>query len=150
MDIQLTIKNVTPEAYGDLKEFLAKHAERVTLDTLWTPERAERYYRQLPDRARKIVREAAVRDGYVSADDLRDTEDSSLRGHSAALKRVLERGERKGWWPPEMPAPIQPQGKGFGKVDGYRMPDDLVGVFFTAIKKVGDQMGAANITTGQE
>ncbi|MFE4206061.1 hypothetical protein ACFRSX_32920 [Streptomyces goshikiensis] len=150
MDIQLTIRNVTPEAYDDLKEFLSKHAERVTLDTEWTPERAERYYRQLPDRARKIVRAAAIRDGYVSADDLRDTEDSSLRGHSTALKQVLERGERKGWWPPEMPAPIEPQGKGFGKVDGYRMPDDLVGVFFTAIKKVSNQMAAVNITTGQE
>ncbi|MFG2298484.1 hypothetical protein [Streptomyces sp. NPDC048603] len=149
MDIQLTITNVTPEAYDDLKEFLAKHAARVTLDAKWTRERAERYYRQLPDRAKKIVREAAVRDGYVSADDLRDTEDSSLRGHSAALKQVLERGERNAWWPHEMPAPIQPQGKGFGKVDGYRMPDELVGIFFAAIKKVHDQAAAAKSTTGR-
>ncbi|MEU6756018.1 hypothetical protein [Streptomyces sp. NPDC046685] len=134
MDILLTIKNATPEAYVDLKAFLAKHADRVTLDAEWTLERAERYYRALPDRAQKILREAAVRGGYVSADELRAGEDSSLRGHSAALKQVLERGERKGWWPLEMQPPIQPQGPGFGKVVGYRMPDALVSVFSKVIK----------------
>ncbi|MFF4323267.1 hypothetical protein [Streptomyces sp. NPDC001568] len=138
MEILLTIKNPTPECFEDLKDFLAKHATHVTLDTEWTPERAERYYRALPARAQKIVREAAIRDGYVSAEDLRDSEGSSLRGHSAALKQVLERGERKGWWPSGMPAPVLPQGPGFGKVIGYRMPDDLVGTFFTAIKSVLD------------
>jgi hypothetical protein len=34
-----------------------------------------------------------------------------------------------------MPAPIEAQGPGFGKVVGYRMPDSLVQTFFTAIKK---------------
>lgn len=33
-----------------------------------------------------------------------------------------------------MQAPIEPQGPGFGKVVGYRMPDDLVQTFYTAIK----------------
>jgi hypothetical protein len=88
------------------------------------------------ERARRIIKEAANRDGgYVSADDLRDSEDSSLRGHSAALKRLLDRGARDGWWPNGMEAPIQAQGPGFGKVVGYRMPDHLIEVFRGAANK---------------
>ncbi|MEU9349002.1 hypothetical protein AB0D74_48180 [Streptomyces sp. NPDC048278] len=55
-----------------------------------------------------------------------------MRGHSGALKRILERGVREGWRPDGMKTPIQPQGPGFGKVKGYRMPGDLVRTFFTA------------------
>ncbi|MFC5170627.1 hypothetical protein [Streptomyces mutomycini] len=103
------------------------------VDTTWDRERARRYYLALPTRAQRILKEAAKRDGYVSADDLRDNEDSSLRGHSAALKRILDRGIREGWWPDGMEAPIQAQGPGFGKVVGYRMPDHLISVFRMAI-----------------
>jgi hypothetical protein len=34
-----------------------------------------------------------------------------------------------------MQAPVEPQGPGFGKVVGYRMPDSLVEIFYSAIKK---------------
>ncbi|MFJ4866568.1 MULTISPECIES: hypothetical protein [unclassified Streptomyces] len=137
MEIVLTLKDPTEDCYDDLKTFLAKHAATVRLDNDWTPERAEQYYAALPTRAQNILREAAIHDGYVSADSLRDTESSSLRGHTASLKQVLERGARKGWWPTDMPAPIEPQGPGFGKVVGYRMPNALVSVFFAAVKRAG-------------
>jgi hypothetical protein len=39
-----------------------------------------------------------------------------------------------GRWPEGMQLPIEPQGPGFGKVAGYRMPADLVQTFYTAIK----------------
>lgn len=34
-----------------------------------------------------------------------------------------------------MQPPIEAQGPGFGKVVGYRMPDDLVEVFYTAVRR---------------
>ncbi|MFJ4343332.1 hypothetical protein [Streptomyces sp. NPDC088915] len=131
--ITVTVDQPTPEFQERLLALLAEHAAYVEVDTTWDRERARRYYLALPDRAQRILKEAATRDGYVSADDLRDGEDSSLRGHSAALKRILDRGVREGWWPHGMEAPIQAQGPGFGKVVGYRMPDHLTSVFRMAI-----------------
>lgn len=138
LEITVTIKNPTGDFQDRLLALLAEHASTVKLDTTWTVERAEDYYRSLPARARRIVKEAVIRDGYVPAEELRDDENSSLRGHSAALSRALRRGFMRGEWPENMRSPIEAQGPGFGKVVGYRMPDDLVQVFFTAIKKTED------------
>jgi hypothetical protein len=134
MRITVTIEQPTGDFQKKLLTLLAEHAAEVDLDATWTVPRAEQYYRSLPARARRIVKEAVIRDGYVPAEDLRDDENASLRGHSAALKRAIQRGFMLGKWPENMPAPIEPQGPGFGKVVGYRMPDDLVQTFFTAIK----------------
>ncbi|MEV6165797.1 hypothetical protein AB0L71_28560 [Streptomyces sp. NPDC052052] len=138
MKITVTIDQPTGDFQDRLLALLAEHAATVELDATWTVERAESYYRCLPARARRIVREAVTRDGYVPADELRDDENSSLRGHSAALSRALRRGFRRGEWPENMQSPIEAQGPGFGKVVGYRMPDDLVQIFHTAIKKTDD------------
>jgi len=135
LKITVTVDEPTPEFQTRLLALLAENTGHVEVDATWTPERAERYCLALPKRARRIVKEAANRDGYVSADDLRDDEDSSLRGHSAALKRLLDRGARDGWWPTGMEPPIQAQGPGFGKVVGYRMPDHLINVFRDAANK---------------
>lgn len=138
MQITVTVTNPTTDFQDQLLALLQQHADHVHLDTTWTIERAQQYYRTLPPRAQDIVREAACNNGFVSDDDLR-REGSSLRGHSGALKRILERGVREGWWPDGMQTPIQPQGPGFGKVKGYRMPDDLVDTFFTAIDRHNKQ-----------
>ncbi|MGW2843973.1 hypothetical protein [Streptomyces sp. NPDC001274] len=134
MKITVVIDQPTGDFQDRLLTLLAEHAASVEIDTTWTIERAERYYRSLPARARRIVKEAAIRDGYVPADELRDKPDDSLRGHSGALSRALTRGVTRGDWPETMTPPIEPQGPGFGKVAGYRMPDDLVQTFFTAVK----------------
>lgn len=133
MKITVTVEDPTDDFQERLLALLAEHAGQVHTDTTWTKERASRYYLALPGRAQRIVKEAADRKGYVSADDLRDGKDTSLRGHSAALKRILDRGVREGWWPDGMEPPIQAQGPGFGKVVGYRMPDHLTSVFRMAI-----------------
>jgi hypothetical protein len=135
MRITVTIDQPTGDFQAKLLALLAEHTADVEMDTAWTVERAEDYYRSLPARARRIVREAVIRDGYVPAEELRNDENSSLRGHSAALSRALQRGFMRGLWPENMPAPIEAQGPGFGKVVGYRMPDDLVQTFFTAIDR---------------
>lgn len=134
MRITLTVEDPTGDFQGKLLDLLKEHASQVHIDTTWTRDRARRYYLALPARAQRILKEAATRDGgFVSAEDLRDSEDSSLRGHAAPLKRILERGVREGWWPDGMEPPIQAQGPGFGKVVGYRMPEDLTSVFRMAI-----------------
>lgn len=134
MRITVTIDQPTGDFQERLLALIAEHVSDVEQDTAWTIPRAESYYRSLPARARRIIREAAIRDGYVPAEELRDDEDSSLRGHSAALKRALQRGVTMGRWPDGMQAPVEPQGPGFGRVVGYRMPDELVSTFFTAIE----------------
>lgn len=143
MKITVTVEDPSGDFQAKLLALLSEHAEHVEADTAWTIERAARYYNALPQRAQRILTEAAARDGYVPAEDLRDDGDGSLRGHSAALKQALERGARNGWWPEGMQAPIQPQGPGFGKVVGYRMPDALVDTFFTAIHGVNSSQKAA-------
>ncbi|MEE1769270.1 hypothetical protein PUR34_14195 [Streptomyces sp. JV185] len=136
MKITVTIDQPTSDFQERLLELLAEHAATVELDSTWTAERAEQYYRSLPKRARRIVKLAVAGDGYVASDDLRDEENTSLRGHSAALKRLLQRGAMRGLWPEKIQAPIRPQGPGFGKVVGYAMDDDLIQVFFTAVRNV--------------
>ncbi|MER7090018.1 MULTISPECIES: hypothetical protein [Streptomyces rochei group] len=138
MRITVTIDEPTTDFQDRLLALLKDHAAHVEVDTTWTVERALQYYRSLPVRARDIVKGAVAGDGFVSDDELR-TDGSSLRGHSGALKRILQRGVREGWWPAGMQAPIQAQGPGFGKVKGYRMPDALVQTFFTAIDRYNKQ-----------
>jgi hypothetical protein len=136
MRITVTVDDPTGDFQGKLLDLLAEHAPQVAVDAVWTVERATRYYRELPARARDIVRLAAAQDGLVEADELRTNGDGSLRGHSGALKRTLERGVRQGWWPDGMKPPIEPQGPGFGKVKGYLMPTELVDIFSAAADNI--------------
>lgn len=136
LKITVTIDHPTHDFQQRLLALLAEHASEVEVDATWTPERAEQYYRSLPQRARRIVKLCVAGDGYVASEDLRDDETTSLRGHSAALKRLLQRGALRGLWPENIHPPITPVGPGFGKVVGYGMDEDLVPAFFTAIRNV--------------
>ncbi|WP_030871013.1 hypothetical protein [Streptomyces sp. NRRL S-37] len=138
MRITVTVDDPTDDFRDRLLALLEEHAAHVDVDATWTVERAVRYYRTLPARAGHIVQLAAGRGGFVGDDELR-TDGGSLRGHSGALKRVLERGIREGWWPAGMRPPIQAQGPGFGKVKGYSMPADLVDVFSAAVDQCGER-----------
>lgn len=134
MKITVTVEEPTDDFQDRLLALLAENASQVNVDTTWNRERARRYYLALPARAQRIIKETATREGgFVSADDLRDAQDSSLRGHAAPLKRILEKGVREGWWPNGMELPIQAQGPGFGKVRGYLMPEHLRSVFRMAV-----------------
>lgn len=139
MRITVTIDQPSGDFQAKLLALLAEHAAEVELDTAWTVPRAENYYTRLPPRAQRIVRESIARGGYVAADDLRDTPDASLRGHSGALTRALASGAMAGEWPDGMPLPVLAQGPGFGKVAGYRMPDELLDVFRTAVSNIDGQ-----------
>ncbi|MGW3308231.1 hypothetical protein ACWDG9_16780 [Streptomyces sp. NPDC001073] len=134
MQILLSVTDPTPGFEEDLRQLLARHAAHVTFDASWTPDRARRYFETLGPRARNILVEAVSRDGFVPADALRTEQEPNLRGHSGGLKSVYEKGVAKGWWPDGMEIPVRPVGPGFGKVAGYQMPEELVPVFFQAIR----------------
>jgi hypothetical protein len=131
------------EPTGDFQDrllaLLADYSGSIEVDATWTVPRAETYYLRLPPKARRIVRAAVARGGYVSADDLRDEATTSLRGHSGALTKALHSGAAGGDWPDGMALPILAQGPGFGKVAGYRMPDELLDIFRTAITNTDGQ-----------
>ncbi|MFH9090430.1 hypothetical protein [Streptomyces sp. NPDC017673] len=133
MEIILTVKEPSKEFQRDLLALLARHADQVRMDSDWDDERAARFYESLPARARRIIQGAVAGGGFVSADALRLTPDASLRGHAGALKQTLERGVRMGWWPEGMRPPVKPVGPGFGKVQGYRMPADLLEIFSSVL-----------------
>lgn len=136
MRITVTVDDPTPEFQGKLLALLADHVPDVETDTAWTEERATQYYRMLPARARRIVKEAVQRGGMVPADALRDKPDDSLRGHSAPLSRILQRGKMLKRWPEAMKQPVKGVGPGFGKVEGYEISADLITVFKAAIRNV--------------
>ncbi|BFP50045.1 hypothetical protein KCMC57_64130 (plasmid) [Kitasatospora sp. CMC57] len=144
--MKLIIEDPTPEFHEQLLSLLADHAAYVEIqtDATWTPDRASLYWNSLPPRAQRILREAVLHNGFVSADLLRE-DGKSLRGHSGPLNSALERGFRKGWWPDGMRSPIQPQGPGFGQVVGYRIPDDLIEVFEEAIVDTTHQSALAEV-----
>ncbi|MFD8839750.1 hypothetical protein [Streptomyces griseofuscus] len=139
MRITVTVDEPTPEFQAKLLALLADHAQDVEADTTWTEERATHYYRMLPVRARRIVKEAVQRGGLVPSEALRDNPDDSLRGHSAPLSRILQRGKMSKRWPEAMKQPVTGVGPGFGKVEGYEIDRDLIPVFETAIRNVEEK-----------
>ncbi|MFJ9845881.1 hypothetical protein ACIRYZ_36650 [Kitasatospora sp. NPDC101155] len=134
--LQLTIDAATEEDLARAHAFLAHYAGTVTVDQddTWTPERAERYYLALSPRSQYILEEALGRGGYVAATKLRGEDGTdSLKGWSNGLKRALNRGINEGWWPATMLAPVQGRGPGFGKVVGYKVPEELYDTFAAAV-----------------
>ncbi|MER6039002.1 hypothetical protein ABT133_34705 [Streptomyces sp. NPDC001835] len=125
MEITVHVKEPTPEFERELLALLDKHRASLRRNPGWDTERARTFYDALAPRAQRILRAAlAGVDGEVSADDLRENDDSSLRGHAGAFTRVLKRGATEGWWDSGMKSPIIALGPGSGKVQGYRLRDE--------------------------
>ncbi|WP_432185399.1 hypothetical protein [Streptomyces tendae] len=141
MRITLTVDEPTPEFQTKLLALISDHTQdvEVVADTTWTEERATQYYRMLPARAQRIVKEAVQRGGMVPADVLRDKPDDSLRGHSAPLSRILQRGKMLQRWPMAMEQPVTGVGPGFGKVEGYEISEDLIPAFEAAIRNIDEK-----------
>lgn len=141
MEIVVSVKEPTPEFERDLLALLDKHRASLRHDPGWNNERARLFYEALTQpRARRILREVVAQGGEVSADDLRETDDSSLRGHAGAFTRVLKRGATEGWWDSGLKSPIIALGPGSGKVQGYRVRDEkTLNAFLNALKGAGTE-----------
>ncbi|MCZ0983924.1 hypothetical protein O1L60_44990 [Streptomyces diastatochromogenes] len=142
MEINISVKNPTPEFERDLLALLDKHRASLRRDPGWNADRARIFYGALSDKAKHIMREAVARGGKVDADQLRNSDGSSLRGHASAFAKVVRHGAGKGWWDSGMESPIIALGPGSGKVQGYQIRDaDTLVAFRLALGD--DESGAA-------
>ncbi|MBJ6636826.1 hypothetical protein H4K36_00560 [Streptomyces sp. DHE7-1] len=138
MEITVNVKDPTPAFERELLALLDKYRASLRHNPGWDAERARTFYDALAPRAQRILRAAVAGvDGEVSADDLRDNDDSSLRGHAGAFTRVLKRGATEGWWDSGMQSPIIALGPGSGKVQGYRLRDEAtLQAFLSALESM--------------
>lgn len=132
MEITVSVKEPTPEFERDLLALLDKHRAALRHDPGWNVDRSRLFYGALAPRAQRIIREAVDRGGKVAADDLRDSDGSSLRGHASAFARLVRRGAAEGWWDSGMESPIIALGPGSGKVQGYQIRDEATLAAFRA------------------
>lgn len=133
MEITVSVKDPTPEFERDLLDLLDKHRAALRRNPGWDADRARIFYGALAPRAQRIIREAVARnDGKVGADELRDTDGSSLRGHASAFARTIRRGALEGWWDSGMESPIIALGPGSGKVQGYQIRNEEILAAFRA------------------
>ncbi|MDI1457617.1 hypothetical protein ACWDU8_05265 [Streptomyces sp. NPDC003388] len=141
MEITVHIKDPSPEFERELLTLLNKHRASLRHNPGWNTERARTFYDALAPRAQRILRAAlAGDDGEVSADDLRDSDDTSLRGHAGAFTRTLKRGATEGWWDSGMQSPIIALGPGSGKVQGYKLRDEATRqAFLRALENTATQ-----------
>lgn len=132
MEIIVTIKEPTPEFEQDLLALLDKHRASLRNDPGWNADRARLFYGSCTPRAQRILREAIARGGKVDADELRDDDGSSLRGHASSFAKVVKQGALEGWWDSGLKSPIVALGPGSGKVQGYQVRDREAFVAFQA------------------
>ncbi|MEW2301952.1 hypothetical protein AB0958_18595 [Streptomyces sp. NPDC006655] len=134
MEIVVTVKNPTPEFEQDLLALFDKHRASLRNDPGWNADRARLFYGLCTPRAQRILREAVARDGKVDADDLRDNDGSSLRGHASSFRKVIKQGAVEGLWDSGLESPIVALGPGTGKVQGYQIrTSEALAAFRTAL-----------------
>ncbi|MEU9535847.1 hypothetical protein AB0D00_26510 [Streptomyces sp. NPDC048213] len=141
--MEIIIKGASEEFAEKLVALAAQHHAELSISTVrpgWTVDRAERYLRDLTAGSRRMAEMVTVDgDGYIDADHLRSVL-GALNGPSNGLKRAVDRGIRKGWWPEGTPRPIvpvsDPNNPSWHQNIAYRMDQDLVPVFREAIDRI--------------
>lgn len=141
--MEIIVKGATEEFAEKLVALAAQHHAGLTISTVqpgWTVDRAERYLRDLTAGSRRMAEMVTVDGaGYIEADHLRRVL-GALNGPSNGLKRAVDRGVRKGWWPEGTPRPIvpvsDPNNPSWHQNIAYRMDQELVPVFREAITRI--------------
>lgn len=141
--MEIIIKGASEEFAEKLVTLAAQHHAELSISTVrpgWTVDRAERYLRDLTASSRRMAAMVVLDgDGYIDADQLRSIL-GALNGPSNGLKRAVDRGVRKGWWPEGTPAPItpvsNPDNPSWHENIAYRMDKELVPVFTEALTRI--------------
>ncbi|MFI0596641.1 hypothetical protein [Streptomyces griseus] len=148
--MEIIIKGANEEFAEKLVALAAQHHADLSISTVrpgWTVDRAERYLRDLTAGSRKMA-EMVIGDGngFIDADGIRSAL-GKLNGPSNGLKRAVDRGIRKGWWPEGTPAPItpvsDPENPSWHQTIAYRMDQEHVPVFREAITRIATSKQAA-------
>ncbi|WP_241845049.1 hypothetical protein [Streptomyces silvensis] len=148
--MEIIIRGASEEFAEKVIALAAQHHAELSISTVrpgWTVDRAERYLRDLTAGSRRMAEMVTVDgDGYLGADHLRSAL-GALNGPSNGLKRAVDRGIRKGWWPEGTPAPItpvsDPDNPSWHQNIAYRMDRDLVPVFREALTRIAAAKSAA-------
>lgn len=141
--MEIIIKGATEEFAEKLVALAAEHHAELSISTVrpgWTVDRAERYLRDLTAGSRRMAEMVIVDgNGYIEADRVRSVL-GKLNGPSNGLKRAVDRGVRKDWWPEGTPAPIipvsDPNNPSWHQNIAYRMDKELVPVFREALTRI--------------
>lgn len=142
----------SPEFERDLLALIDKHLGSgdltVSPDAEWTPERARAFWRIATPPARTLLRAVIERDGFVSAETLRDQQ-RDLKALSGSITSTVTRGVREDVWPKGIGNPVvpeyDPKHPARRQVQGYRMPTELVALFRTA-----DEQDEEDFKSGRE
>ncbi|WP_455361258.1 hypothetical protein [Streptomyces sp. SYSU K21746] len=148
--MEIIVKGATEEFAEKLIALAAQHHAELTISTVqpgWTVDRAERYLRDLTAGSRRMAEMVIVDgDGYIDAEQLRSVV-GKLNGPSNGLKRAVDRGVRKGWWPEGTPAPItpvsDPNNPSWHQNIAYRMDREILPVFREALTRIAAGKKAA-------
>ncbi|WLQ53698.1 hypothetical protein P8A21_39815 (plasmid) [Streptomyces poriferorum] len=148
--MEIIIKGATEEFAEKLVALAAQHHAELTISTVqpgWTVDRAERYLRDLTAGSRRMAEMVFVDgDGYIDAEQLRNVV-GKLNGPSNGLKRAVDRGVRKGWWPEGTPAPItpvsDPNNPSWHQNIAYQMDREILPVFREALTRIAAAKKAA-------
>ncbi|MEV7535480.1 hypothetical protein [Streptomyces hydrogenans] len=149
--MEIIIKGASEEFARELVALAAQHHAELSISTVkpgWTVDRAERYLRDLTAGARTMAEMVIVEgDGYLDADHLRRVV-GALNGPANSLKRAVDRGVRKGWWPEGTPRPVtpvsNPDNPSWHQNIAYRMDQELLPVFREALLRIAGAPPAAD------
>ncbi|MEU2027294.1 hypothetical protein ABZ565_35095 [Streptomyces sp. NPDC016469] len=148
--MRIIVEGATEEFAERIVALAAQHHADLSITTVrpgWSVDRAERYLRDLTAGSRRMAKMVIDADGYIEANHLRD-ELGALNGPSNGLKRAVDRGIRKGWWPEHTPAPItpvsDPNNPSWHQNIAYRMDQEILPVFREALTRIAEAPPSAD------
>jgi|ERR1035441_1540581 hypothetical protein len=107
------------------------------LDDGWTVDRATALLQEIPEGARRILREAVEAGGLVDTAGLRGGDWDTLRGRIGPITKAINRMQRRSQLPEGLPRPVSAkygaEGSGYRKAEGIEIPADLVPIFAEAL-----------------
>ncbi|MER5737334.1 hypothetical protein ABT117_16870 [Streptomyces sp. NPDC002262] len=109
-------------------------------DDTWTPDRADRFVREVKGRGRQLLRALAEGDGWVDGEEYRQKYgENALRGPTASITKSVTKGIKEKWLPEGATLPVTSTYDGrssWSKTDGYRLPPHLAAIFRDAFARV--------------
>lgn len=128
-------------AYAALLDLARRPGTAVVVgDDTWTPDRADRFVREVQPRGRQLLRTAAEGNGWVDGEAYRQKYgEHALKGPTAAITKAVNRGIEAKWLPEGTTLPLTSTYDGrssWSKTDGYRLPPHLAAIFRDAFARV--------------
>ncbi|NML55136.1 hypothetical protein HHL19_35590 [Streptomyces sp. R302] len=109
-------------------------------DDTWTPERADRFVREVKGRGRQLLRAVAEGGGWLDGEKYRQKYgENALLGPTSSITKTVTKGIKEKWLPEGAVLPLTSTYDGrssWSKTDGYRLPPHLAVIFRNAFARV--------------